>query len=406
MRPTAAIITVGTELVSGLRLDTNTRDIASHLTGLGFDVVEAMSVGDDIARLTAATRRLVIECSALVITGGLGPTHDDITREGVSAAMGRPLVVDPDIEAGLSVIASRHHDADAAAQVSRQAEIVQGATVIPATSGTAPGQIIEADGCRIVMLPGPPHEMRPMLKSAFDGVSAAALPVILRCVWISESDAQVRAQRALEGVQGVGLTVLASPSLVDVILLDEGGGDAALSLAAGPVEEALGDHCYARGDTTLAEAVLDLARGLGIRLATAESCTGGMIAASLTDPAGASDVFTGGVIAYSNDVKATVLGVDPDVIEEHGAVSEEVACAMATGALETLGADVAVAVTGIAGPGGGSQEKPVGTVWFAVAGSGGVSAEHRKLFRDRDGIRKRAKVAALDLLRRELTRGD
>jgi nicotinamide-nucleotide amidase len=400
---TAAVVTVGTEIVSGLLVDTNTADIALALARSGIDVVEAVSVADDRAMLAATIRRLVREADIVIVTGGLGPTHDDVTRHAASEALGLPLVRDVGLEAGLVQWAARHTDARAAAQVFHQADVIEGARVLPAVKGTAPGLVVPTERGVLALLPGPPREMRPMLA----GLSAewgedSAPPAIVRCAAMSESDAQVAAQDVLAERTDVALTVLAAPGDVQVVLFDRGIGAAGLRDLAVRVCERIGPSCYSTDGSTLAATVLRLARERGETIATAESCTGGLVAAALTDVAGASDVFAGSVVAYSNEAKVEVLDVPPGMLAQYGAVSEQVARAMAEGALTALGVTRAVAVTGIAGPGGGTDDKPVGTVWFATAGPGGSSATTRLFPGSRDIIRTRSAALALDLLRRSL----
>jgi nicotinamide-nucleotide amidase len=242
--------------------------------------------------------------------------------------------------------------------------------------------------------------MRPMLAEVLREVGGAATqPLTIGCVGISESDAVLTAQDVLAGREGIGLGVLAQPGDVQLVLFDEGAGARPMSAAAEAVCAALGDSCYAGDGKTLAEAVIRRAERAGRSIAVAESCTGGMIAAALTSVPGSSAVFLGGVVAYSNEVKSSLLGVPTEVLAEEGAVSKGVVEAMAVGALRATGADLAVATTGIAGPDGGTPEKPVGTVWFAVAGPGGAEAVLRTLPGDRTTVRMRATAAGLDMLR-------
>ena len=401
-RRDAAIITVGSELILGLRLDTNTRDVARALAGAGYTVVEALSVGDDVGILADAIARLTHERGLVVVTGGLGPTHDDITREATSRALDLPLVREEAIAAFLEPLQARHSADGAAEQLMTQALVLSGATAIPADSGTAPGQIVPTAAGKLLLLPGPPHEMQPMLDGFLGSLNLVAEPVTLRCAGITESDAQLAAQEALEPFGGVSLTVLAKPSLVDIVLVDTGAGQSALASAAGAVEAALGAHIYARGDTTLAETVLSLARDRGLTICVAESCTGGLLAAALTNVAGSSDVFAGGAVTYANEAKTTLLGVRESTLVDHGAVSTQTAEEMALGAADRFGTDLAVAITGIAGPDGGSVERPVGTVCFALVSYGAVTSESRQLFGDRGGVRSRAVAYALQILRTAL----
>ncbi|PKQ38742.1 MAG: hypothetical protein CVT59_01250 [Actinobacteria bacterium HGW-Actinobacteria-1] len=401
-RAHAAIITVGTELVTGQRLDTNGAEIAAALLASNLDVIEMLSVADDVDRLATHLARLTAECAVVVVTGGLGPTHDDITREAASRALKRPLVRDDEIVRSLSGIVARHKEPDAAEHILTQADVIDGATVIMPTTGTAPGQVVPTPGGVLVLLPGPPSEMRPMLTSFLGTAHRARPPVRLRSTGITESDAQIAAQRVLSDAPGVGLTVLAAPADVEVVLFDEGAGPFELERLGALIRAELGDVCYSADGSSLGETVLALARERHARLACAESCTGGKIAAALTDVPGASDVFEGGVVSYSNELKSGVLDVPAGLLAQFGAVSEQAALAMASGVAALTHAEFAVATTGIAGPGGGTADKPVGLVWFGLQTPSGTSAVRREFFGDRAGVRTRATMFALDLLRRAL----
>lgn len=403
---TAAIVTVGTELVRGLSVDTNTSEVARALSGAGIDVLETVSIGDEEAVLAGALARLTALCDLVVVTGGLGPTHDDVTREAASQALGLPLVRDPSIEARLRPSAARHADPRAAAQTFAQADVLEGARVLPAVLGTAPGQVVPTPRGSLVLLPGPPREMRPLLAAlAAEWGSGATPPRVLRVSGMGEGDVQMAAQDVLAGRTDIELTVLAKPGDVQVVLFARGADEASLEDAATAIAERIGEACYSRHGESLAQTLLALARERGLTIASAESCTGGLVGGAITAVAGASEAYLGGVISYSDDAKAHLLGVDPALIGAVGAVSDAVALAMAAGARDQLGADWAVSVTGIAGPGGGSDEKPVGTVWFAVAGPGGPRAEVRRFPGDRDTVRDRSVQTALDLLRRAILRG-
>ena len=403
---TGAVVTVGTELVRGLAVDTNTAEIAHALLGAGVDVLETASVGDDEVLLGEVLARLTAAYDLVVVTGGLGPTHDDITRQAAARALGATLSRQDSLVAILRVAAGRHGDARAAEQVYAQADVLEGARVLPAVVGTAPGQVVPTPRGSLVLLPGPPREMRPLLASLVsEWGSGAAAPAVLRCHGLSESDLQMAAQDVLDGRPDIELTVLARPGDVQVVLFDRGAGAAALAEAARDVAESIGEACYSTDGASLPEVVVALARGRGLALATAESCTGGLVGGAITSVPGASDVYAGGVVAYSNETKTALLGVDPALVEVLGAVSDAVAMAMAAGARDALGADLAVAVTGVAGPGGGTDAKPVGTVWFAVAGPDGTRAEMRCFPGDRETVRARSVMTALDLLRRALRAG-
>jgi len=400
---TAAIVTVGTELVRGLSVDTNTAEIARALDAVGVDVGETVSVADDPTVLAAHLTRCSGSYDLVVVTGGLGPTHDDVTRGAASTALGLPLVRDQRLEAGLRAMAARHADDRAAEQTLTQADVLQGARVLDAVLGTAPGQVVPTARGELVLLPGPPREMRPLLTTYLGSWSGGpAAPVILRCAGVSESDLQMTAQDVLGGREDIELTVLAAPGDVRVVLFDRGAGSADLAATGAAIAAAIGDACYSTDGRSLAEVVLDRARRAGMTLSVAESCTGGLVAGALTEVPGASDVFLGGVVVYSNEMKTTLLGVEPSLIDTFGAVSDVVAREMAVGARDVSGSDLALATTGVAGPGGGTKDKPVGTVWFALAGPDGVSAEMRRFAGDRHGVRERSVMTALDLLRRAL----
>ncbi len=404
-RPTASVLTVGSELVEGLRVDTNTREVAFALASTGYRVVETVSVADDVDAVARSLERLCARDALVVVTGGLGPTHDDVTREAAGRALGLGLHPDETLFADLRRAATRHRDPRAAEQVLRQADVLEGALVIAPVTGTAPGQVVSTPAGRLALLPGPPAEMRPMLEQLVSDIAPGpgrAAHRELGCVGITESDAQVRASEVLAGASGIDFTILARPGDVRIILLDAGAGRPALDRATDDVAQALSEHVYATDESTLPEAVLDGARSRAIRVAVAESCTGGMVAAALTDIAGSSDVLLGGIVAYSNMAKTDLLGVDPHVLDRYGAVSSETAEAMADGARSELRADVAVAVTGVAGPGGGTAEKPVGLVWFGVSSQRGTHSTSHSFPGDRSAIRIRATSTALDLLRREI----
>lgn len=401
----AAVLTIGTELVAGMRADTNGPEIARTLTSAGYDVVETLSVPDDRAAVASALRRLMGVTRLLVVTGGLGPTHDDVTREAAADATGRPLVTNAAVAERLGPVLARHTGADALAAVARQAEMLEDARIIMPGRGTAPGQVVEIGECTLALLPGPPSEMRAMLDEAIPahGPTRAA-PQLVRCVGITESEAQAAAEPVVLAMGGMSLTLLAKPALVDVILLDTGCGATVLEEAATMIAETLSAAVYAREDLTLAEVVIGEARSRSLTVATAESCTGGLVAAALTDVPGSSDVFLGSIVAYSNSAKTRLLDVPEEILSTDGAVSESCAIAMARGARAALGADIAVSITGVAGPGGGSVDKPVGTVWHGISTPEHELAVVRQTFGDREGVRVRSVAYALDLLRRELIR--
>jgi nicotinamide-nucleotide amidase len=288
-----------------------------------------------------------------------------------------------------------------------QALVLEGAEVIAPSTGTAAGQVVATPAGTLALLPGPPHEMRPMLTTMLHRLAPQSAEAReLGVAGWPESDVQHAVQDILESFSNIRLTLLAKPGDVRVILVDEGAGEESLNRAADAVAHAIGSACYATDGSTLAETVVREAAEHGMTLAVAESCTGGTIAAALTDVPGSSRVFLGGVVTYSNDSKTRLLGIDPNSIAEHGAVSRPIAEAMARGTREQFGADVCVAITGIAGPSGAARDKPVGTVWFGLrsdARNGGHFEELKTWTgTSREIVRTRATSFALDLLRREV----
>lgn len=397
----AAIITIGSELVDGLRVDTNTAEIARSLGRHGFVVREAISVGDSEETLADVLRRVTAAYALVVATGGLGPTHDDITRDATALALGLAMCADSSIVAALQPAIARHTDSRSGADILTQALVLEGAEVLLPTTGTAPGQVVGTPAGRLVLLPGPPPEMRPMLAQVLERYEATvAEPRELGVTGKAESDVQHAAQRALSAYPGIILTVLARPGDVRVLLIDDGAGESALDEAARAIAAELGDACYSVDGSALPQTLVAAAKARSLTLGTAESCTGGMVAAAITDVPGSSAVFNGGIVSYANDAKRALLGVRAETLAEYGAVSAEVASEMAEGGRARLGVDLAVATTGVAGPDGGTADKPVGLVWFALAGATGTSTVGRTFFGgDRNSIRARATATALDLLR-------
>lgn len=407
--PRAAVVVTGSELTRGGRHDANGPFLARELAAHGLEPERIVVVGDRPADLERAFAEGLL-ADLLVISGGLGPTHDDRTVEVLARAAGRSLAVDEElareIEDFSRALAERYRRpyAEFEEGVRKQATLPEGATIL-GLAGTAPGFLLEVDGAVAVALPGPPGELRRLWTSALEAepvrrvFSQAQAPErrVLRFFGVSESAVARAVAEAGGEPEGVQVTICAHGGEIEVLL--QGGGEE----LAQALREALGAHLFAEGERAVEELVLEACRARGLSLVTAESCTGGLVAAQLTSVAGSSDVFRGGVVAYENDVKLASLGVPEAVLAEHGAVSAEAAAAMAAGAREVLGADVAVSVTGIAGPGGGTAEKPVGLVYLHVEGPTGAEALELRLHGGRAQIRRRATVAALHLCRRLLT---
>ena len=411
--PRAAIVASGSELVRGDRHDRNGPFLAASLMALGITPVRITVVGDDPADLEAALSE-GLAYDLLCVSGGLGPTHDDRTVELLARATAVPLYVDEElaeqIEETSRRVAARigRPYADFEAGVRKQATLPAGALVV-GLAGTAPALVLAHEGNVAVVLPGPPRELQALWPGALATepvrrVLARARPPrrrSLRFYGASESHvARALAEAGGDG-NGVEVTICAREFEIHVDLLAEPGAEPrADELEDRLTGEPLDRYLFSRDDVPTPELVLDLLRRRGLSLATAESCTGGQVAKRLTDVPGSSDVFLGSIVAYSNEVKASLLDVPAEVLEEHGAVSPETARAMAHGVRRRLGADVAVAVTGIAGPGGATDGKPVGLVCLHVVGPDGEHGSQFELPGDRDTIRGRATAAALHQVRR------
>ena len=415
-RPRAAIVVTGSELVRGERTDRNGPFYAREALGLGLVPGQISIVGDDPVELEATLRAASADADVCLVSGGLGPTHDDRTVELVARVAGAALRVDDElvrhIEGVSRSVAKRLNRpyADFAAGVTKQATVPEGAVVI-GIAGTAPGLVLDDGGCVFVVLPGPPGELRRLWPAAVASepvqrvLSRTSPPGrrVLRFFGASESAvARALAEAGGDG-DGVEATICARDFEIHVDLVVEPGAEARAETLVTAIREPLERYLFSEEERTVAEIVLSLCRERGLRLATAESCTGGLVAVRLTDVPGSSDVFVGGVVAYANDVKHAALGVPEELIDAHGAVSAEVAAAMAAGARERLEVDVGIAVTGIAGPDGGTEAKPVGLVHLHVSTPWDERGDEFSFPGDRDAIRTRSAVGALHLARRLLT---
>jgi nicotinamide-nucleotide amidase len=413
-RPRAVVVVTGSELVRGERTDRNGPFLARELLARGIEPARLIVVGDREEELEAALRA-GFEADLCVTSGGLGPTHDDRTVEVVARVAGRELHVDPALEREIAAVSRliaerlRRPYADFEAGVRKQASAPVGAESI-GLAGTAPGLVLEHEGCTVVILPGPPAELRRLWASAVDSgpvqrVLARAQPPgrrTLRFFGASESAIAQALEAAGGDGGGVEATVCARDFEIHVDLVVEPGAEAAADDLEERLAGSLGRWLFARDERPIEEHVLALCRERRLTLASAESCTGGMVAERVTSVPGSSDVFVGATVAYADRVKAEQLGVGEELLTRHGAVSAEVAAAMAAGARRQLGADVAVSVTGVAGPGGGTPDKPVGLVYLHAAGPDGERAADFNLRGDREAIRRRATVSALHLVRRLL----
>ena len=410
------IVTIGDELLLGFTIDTNAAHLARELSSLGVQVVRRATVGDRADEIAAAVRDALDRTGAVIMTGGLGPTADDLTKPAIAELFGRPMALDQSIVAGLERLwKERGRAGTLPATNLQQAMIPAGARVLVNRHGTAPGIWLEDERGRwAAMLPGVPREMRGMLadellplvaeRAARDGGARVVRSRTVRTTGIAESQLAVDLGDLARGVDGLPLAYLPGFDGVDLRLtardLPPADADGALDAGAARLRERLGQFVYGEDAADLAAVVLDACRGRGLRIAVAESCTGGLLAARLTAIPGSSDVVDGGVVAYDNRVKRDLLGVTAGDLEAHGAVSEVVSRQMAAGVRARLGSAVGVGITGVAGPGGGTPEKPVGTVWITADVEGRTWAKRSLMIGDRDEVRRRAAQAALDMVRR------
>jgi len=408
---TAEIIAIGSELLAPDKTDTNSLWLTEKLNSIGIEVKLKTIVGDDDARLEEAIRDAVRRSKVVITTGGLGPTEDDITRKVAARALGRRLVLDEQV---LEWIRGRFESfgRKMPERNSRQAMVIDGAQVLDNPNGSAPGLMLEHENAVMALLPGPPREMRPMFenyvlpKLAEKSGSLRVVRRVLKVAGLGESALDEMIAPIYLQYENPQTTILFNQSEVEVHLIANARtnqeADALLDRLTEQLEERLEKAIFSFAGETMEEIVaLKLTVGR-YTLAVAESCTGGLIAERLTSVPGSSKFFIEGVVAYANDAKTRTLDVEPMLLLEHGAVSAEVAEAMAIGVRERAGTDFGLSVTGIAGPDGGSEEKPVGLVFIALADDAHV--ENRKLMipGDRHLVRWRASQAALDLLRRRL----
>ena len=403
------VITIGSELLLGQVVDTNAAELGRALAGAGAEVVRHVSVADRPEAIRAAVQESLDRTGFVITTGGLGPTRDDMTKLEVAAIFDKPLKLDESVLRSLEERFRRLGRAMPAVNRT-QAEVPDGATVLPNPRGTAPGLWVEAGGRVVIMLPGVPSEMRGLL-------AEEVLPRILersagrvvrsrtvRTTGIAESALAERVGAIEDEIAPLTLAYLPSTDGVDLrvtawgLRADE--AEQRLATTAAVLRQRAAEHAYGDERTDLAAVVLDQLRARKSRLVVAESCTGGLLGARITAIPGASDVFIGGVVAYDNVVKSGTLDVPPELLQRHGAVSEQVVSAMAQGVQRQFAVAAALAITGIAGPGGGTTDKPVGTVWMAARLDTDTRALKRIFPGDRNEIRARAAQGALDLLRR------
>ncbi|HKC88768.1 MAG TPA: competence/damage-inducible protein A [Blastocatellia bacterium] len=407
----AEIIAIGSEMLTPFRLDTNSLWLTERLNAMGVEVKLKTVVGDDEARLEETVRDAMKRSEIVIATGGLGPTEDDITRKIFARVLKRQLILE---DAILEKIRARfaRRNMPMPEINARQALVISGAQILENGNGTAPGMLIAEGKCTVVLLPGPPREMKPI----FDASVAPALKqrvgdmlIVRRTLSIfglTESATDELAAPIYTKYRNPSTTILFKDGQIELHLTAQarGEGDAVklLDELAKRLDEVLGEYIFSRDNETLEEVIGQLLKLRGYTLATAESCTGGLLAGRITDVPGSSEYFLEGVVSYSNEAKIDLLGVRKKLIETHGAVSEQVAGAMAAGIRKRAGSTFGISVTGVAGPGGGSAEKPVGLVYIALADDLQTTTRRFIFPGDRQFIRTLSVNAALDMLRRRV----
>jgi nicotinamide-nucleotide amidase len=409
-RSTIAVLTIGDELINGEMADTNTAVIAGALGARGYLLRESLTVGDEVTDIVEALRNLSGRRDVVIVTGGLGPTADDLTARAAARAFGRPLVLN---EEALTMIRDhfRRRGREMTVGDEKQALLPQEATILSNPEGTAPGFLLRHQRGYLFFLPGVPREMTAMLEASVlprllsHSSGTPGQERVLKIFGISEPKIE-EILTAASLPEGVRLAFGVDFPLVHAKLRASGeAAGALLDRAELEARKVLGDAVVACGRETLAENVVSLFVAAGRTLSLAESCTGGLIAKLLTDVPGASAFFERGAVTYANSAKQEWLGVSDSILQEQGAVSEDCALAMARGMRDAAGTDLALAVTGIAGPGGGTEEKPVGTVYLALATPEGVTARRFRFSGTRERVRLMAAHAGLDWLRRHLATG-
>jgi len=411
----AEIIAVGSELLTPFRTDTNSLYLTEQINQLGVEVVFKCVVGDDLKRLVAAAQHALFRSEIVIFSGGLGPTEDDLTREAVAEALGVPLHRDEDVLAGIERrFAARGWKMSA--NNAKQADVLEGAVVLSNANGTAPGQWLNGkfDGREriVILLPGPPHELKGLFEAECRERLRAKLPPaflvtrVLKIAMLGESQVDARVAPIYKRFADVQTTILAGAGEIQLHFKSRAetmeAAQARVDEAADAVEEELDDAVYSRNGESLEQIVGYWLQMRNATLAVAESCTGGLLGERITSVGGSSRYFAGGAIVYSNAVKTELAGVPADMIERHGAVSREVAAALAEGIRYRCEATLGIGITGVAGPGGGTPDKPVGLVFHALASAGGTEVIERNFPGDRKRIRWFATTLALDMVRRKL----
>jgi nicotinamide-nucleotide amidase len=411
----AEIIAVGSEMLTPFRMDTNSLYLTEQLNLLGVDVIFKSIVGDDLRRMVEAAEHGLFRSDILIFIGGLGPTEDDLTREAVAEALGVTLRRDPEV---LALLEQRFAERGwkMSPNNTKQADVLEGATVLPNPNGTAPGQWLSGqfDGREhiIVLLPGPPHELKALFECEVRERLRAKVPPAslairtLKIAMLGESQVDARVSPIYKRYTDVDTTILAGAGEIELHFKTRAAThDAAqrrVDEVAGLVEDELDDAVYSRNGESLEQIVGYWLQMRNATVAVAESCTGGLLAERLTSISGSSRYFLGGAVVYSNVLKTEFAGVPSEMIDRHGAVSREVAAALAEGIRYRCESTLGVGITGVAGPSGGTSEKPVGLVFHAVASDRGTEVVQRNFPGDRKRIRRFASTMALDMLRKKL----
>lgn len=411
--PSAQIIAIGSEMLMPRKLDTNSLFITRELHQLGIAVTGKRIVGDSAEDIAEAIRQCLAKTDLVIVSGGLGPTEDDLTREGTALALGREMVFHEEILRGIAA-RFRRTGRPLAERNRRQAYILAGARVLPNPNGTAPGQAIEADGKLVFLLPGPPRELEPMVVAHCVPIWEGFFPTrvlrthTLRIARMPESAVDELTAPIYTRFTNPETTILASAG--DITLqfrataATAGEAEALLAEVADPIRDILGERIYSEDGSSLEETLIRLLTERGQTAAVAESCTAGLVSSRLSSVAGASSALLGGFVVYTDQMKTALAGVDASLIAEHSAVSAEVAEALAANTRQRTGATYAVSVTGYAGPTGGTPKDPVGTVYYGIATPHRTFAERYIFAGDRNLVRQLASQWALDLLRMEVLR--
>ena len=408
----AEIIAVGSEMLTPQRVDTNSLYLTGELNNLGVEVVTKCVIGDDRERLADAVRRALSRSQIVILSGGLGPTEDDLTREAVAQAIDRKLEFHPEIAQALEERFARMKRKMAEVN-KRQAFVIQGAAILPNDRGTAPGQWVEESGGVVMLLPGPPHELKAMFERQCVPRLTRFVPkqvirtVFMRVTGMAESDLDQTIAPVYTKYTNPTTTILAANGDLQIHLrarcATAGEAEALLAEVAAPIEVLLGDRLYSRNGDPLEVVVGEMLRQRHATVAVAESCTGGLLGDRFTSVPGSSDYFVGGFITYTNAMKVELLGVPAETLETFGAVSQETAEAMAIGARRRTNATYALSITGVAGPDSGGEKAPVGTVYVGIADDSGAVVLHRQFIGDRTRIRVFTCQMALDVLRRRMS---